>query len=159
MRESLACFSCCRNHGSIQCTYAVRHPSMPHVPFIMPSACHSTPHCQQMNAGLYILSLLSLTDAGQNEVRILHLSRDAIIASIHNVDEEGKETVFVAIIGMYGILKFPLPLSRHVPMPELSFRKSRGVDNIHSPVYKVFVFVFTDLSILEGNLLRNRGQK
>ena len=132
---------------------------MPHVPFIMTSACHSTPHCQQMNAGLYILSLLSLTDAGQNEVRILHLSRDAIIVSIHNVDEEGKETVFVAIIGMYGILKFPLPLSRHVPMPELSFRKSRGVDNIHSPVYKVFVFVFTDLSILEGNLLRNRGQK
>ena len=60
---------------------------MPHVPFIMPSACHSTPHCQQMNAGLYILSLLSLTDAGQNEVRILHLSRDAIIVSIHNVDE------------------------------------------------------------------------
>ena len=114
---------------------------MPHVPFIMPSACHSTPHCQQMNAGLYILSLLSLTDAGQNEVRILHLSRDAIIVSIHNVDEEEKETVFVAIIGMYGILKFPLPLSRHVPMPELSFRKSRGVDNIHSPV---FVFVFTE---------------
>ncbi|XP_045020407.1 odorant-binding protein-like [Bubalus bubalis] len=37
--------------------------------------------------------------AGQNEVRILHLSPDTIIASIHNVDEEGKETVFVAIIG------------------------------------------------------------
>ncbi|XP_055419779.1 odorant-binding protein-like isoform X1 [Bubalus kerabau] len=36
---------------------------------------------------------------GQNEVRILHLSRDAIIVSIHNVDEEEKETVFVAIIG------------------------------------------------------------
>ena len=60
---------------------------MPHVPFMMPSACHSTSHCQQMNTGLYILSLLSLTDAGENEVTILHLSPDAIIGSIHNVDE------------------------------------------------------------------------
>lgn len=112
-----------------------------------------------MNAGLYILSLLSLTDAGENEVTILHLSPDAIIGSIHNVDEEGKETDFVAILSMYGILKFPLLLSHHVSMPELSFRKSRGVDNIHYSVYKVFIFVFTDLSILEGNLLRNGGQK
>lgn len=132
---------------------------MPHVLFMMPSACHSTSHCQQMNTGLYILSLLSLTDAGENEVTILHLSPDAIIGSIHNVDEEGKETDFVAILSMYGILKFPLLLSCHVSMPELSFRKSRGVDNIHYSVYKVFIFVFTDLSILEGNLLRNGGQK
>ena len=132
---------------------------MPHVLFMMPSACHSTSHCQQMNAGLYILSLLSLTDTGENEVTILHLSPDAIIGSIHNVDEEGKETDLVGVLSMYGILKFPLLLSRHVSMPELSFRKSRGVDNIHYSVYKVFIFVFTDLSILEGNLLRNGGQK
>lgn len=132
---------------------------MPHVLFMMPSACHSTSHCQQMNTGLYILSLLSLTDAGENEVTILHLSPYTIIGSIHNVDEEGKETDLVGVLSMYGILKFPLLLSRHVSMPELSFRKSRGVDNIHYSVYKVFIFVFTDLSILEGNLLRNRGQK
>lgn len=103
--------------------------------------------------------LLSLTDVGENKVIILHLSADTIIGSIHNVDEEGKETELVGIIGMYGILKFPLALSCHVSMPELSFRKSRGVDNIHYSVYKLFVFMFTDLSILEGNLLRHRGQK
>ena len=103
--------------------------------------------------------LLSLTDVGENKVIILHLSADTIIGSIHNVDEEGKETELVGIIGMYGILKFPLPLSCHMFMPELSFRKSRGVVNIHYSVYKLFVFMFTDLSILEGNLLRHRGQK
>ena len=105
------------------------------------------------------MSLLSLTDAGQNEVSIVHLSRYAIIGYIHNVAEDGKETDLVGIIGMYGILNFPLPLSHHMSMSELSFRKSQGVDNIPSSVYKVFLFMFTDLSIMEGNLLRIRGQK
>ena len=75
------------------------------------------------------------------------------------MDEDGKETELVGILGMYSILKFPLPLSSHMFVPELSFRKSRGIDNIHYSVYKLFVFVFIDLSILEGNLLRYRGQK
>ncbi|MXQ95104.1 hypothetical protein E5288_WYG018542 [Bos mutus] len=37
--------------------------------------------------------------AGENEVTILHLSPDAIIGSIHNVDEEGKETDLVGVLG------------------------------------------------------------
>lgn len=45
--------------------------------------------------------LLSITDAGENQVIILHLSADTIIGSIHNVDEEGKETELVGILGMY----------------------------------------------------------
>ena len=105
------------------------------------------------------MSLLSLTDAGQNEVSILQLSLTHITGYVHNVAEDGKETDLVGILGMYGILNFPLPLSHHMSMSELSFRKSRGVDNIHYSVYKVFLFMFTDLSILEGNLLRIRGQK
>uniref|UniRef100_A0ABI0P2S9 Lipocalin/cytosolic fatty-acid binding domain-containing protein n=1 Tax=Bos taurus TaxID=9913 RepID=A0ABI0P2S9_BOVIN len=36
--------------------------------------------------------------AGENEVTILHLSPDAIIGSIHNVDEEGKETDLVGVL-------------------------------------------------------------
>ncbi|KAJ1057376.1 hypothetical protein K5549_022001 [Capra hircus] len=36
---------------------------------------------------------------GENKVIILHLSADTIIGSIHNVDEEGKETELVGIIG------------------------------------------------------------
>lgn len=106
-----------------------------------------------MRGGTYV-SLLSLTDAGQNELRILHLSVNAIIVYVHNVAEDGKETDLVGIIGMYGILNFPLLLSHHMSMSEISFRKSRGVGNIHYSLCKVFVFVFTDLSILEGNLIR-----
>ncbi|XP_052518771.1 odorant-binding protein-like [Budorcas taxicolor] len=37
--------------------------------------------------------------AGQNKVKILRLSLDTIIGSIHNVDEEGKETELVGILG------------------------------------------------------------
>ncbi|XP_043316031.1 odorant-binding protein-like [Cervus canadensis] len=37
--------------------------------------------------------------AGQNEVRILHLSDNAIIVYVHNVAEDGKETDLVGIIG------------------------------------------------------------
>lgn len=109
--------------------------------------------------GCTYVSLLSLTDAGQNEVRILHLSDNAIIVYVHNVAEDGKETDLVGIIGMYGILNFPLPLSHHMSMSELSFRKSRGVGNIHYSLCKVFVFMFTELCILQGKLLRIRGQK
>ncbi|XP_055294586.1 odorant-binding protein-like [Moschus berezovskii] len=37
--------------------------------------------------------------AGQNEVEILRFSLNTIIGHIHNVDEEGKETDMVALIG------------------------------------------------------------
>ncbi|XDC68496.1 hypothetical protein R6Z07M_019678 [Ovis aries] len=40
-----------------------------------------------------------ITYAGENQVIILHLSADTIIGSIHNVDEEGKETELVGILG------------------------------------------------------------
>ena len=49
-------------------------------------------------------SFLSLTDVGQNEVQILHVSKNSIIGHMRNVDEEGKETDLVGIIGTYGIV-------------------------------------------------------
>lgn len=85
------------------------------------------------------------------------MTQKAIIGYVHNVAKDGKETDLVGILGMYGILNFPLPLSHHMCMSELSFRKSPGVDNIHYSVYKVCIFMFTELRILVGNLPRNRG--
>ncbi|KAG5193248.1 hypothetical protein JEQ12_019609 [Ovis aries] len=45
------------------------------------------------------ISVYHITYAGENQVIILHLSADTIIGSIHNVDEEGKETELVGILG------------------------------------------------------------
>ncbi|KAF4027345.1 hypothetical protein G4228_018815 [Cervus hanglu yarkandensis] len=49
--------------------------------------------------GCTYVSLLSLTDAGQNKVRILQLSLTHIVGYVHNVAEDGKETDLVGIIG------------------------------------------------------------
>ena len=53
MREGLASSSCCCNHGSIQDTCGLRHTSVPHMPFVMPPACHNASNWQPMNTGLY----------------------------------------------------------------------------------------------------------
>ena len=37
------------------------------------------------------------------------------------------------------------------PLPVVSFRKPGGADNTHYSVYKICVFMFTELRILEGN--------
>lgn len=51
--------------------------------------------------------LFSLIDAGQNEGRPLHVSHNSVIGYVINVDEEGKETDLIGIIGM----RHPLWLS------------------------------------------------
>nr|XP_020726245.1 odorant-binding protein-like [Odocoileus virginianus texanus] len=43
--------------------------------------------------------LFSLTDAGQNEGRPLHVSHNSVIGYVINVDEEGNETDLIGIIG------------------------------------------------------------
>ena len=50
--------------------------------------------------GAVYIYLFSLTDAGQNEGRILHVSHNSVIGHLINVDEVGNETDLVGIIGM-----------------------------------------------------------
>ena len=72
-------------------------------------------------------SFLSLTDAGQNEVQILHVSENSIIRHMRNVDEEGKETDLVGIIGTYGIVTWR---REWLPTPGFLPGESRGQRNL-----------------------------
>uniref|UniRef100_A0A8D1MWI0 Lipocalin/cytosolic fatty-acid binding domain-containing protein n=1 Tax=Sus scrofa TaxID=9823 RepID=A0A8D1MWI0_PIG len=47
---------------------------------------------------MYILCL-SLTDAGKNELHFVHVSKNALILYNINVDEEGKKTMIMELIG------------------------------------------------------------
>uniref|UniRef100_A0A8C6E5X5 Lipocalin/cytosolic fatty-acid binding domain-containing protein n=1 Tax=Moschus moschiferus TaxID=68415 RepID=A0A8C6E5X5_MOSMO len=51
-----------------------------------------------LKKGSMYVSFLSHTDAGQNEVQILHVSKSSIIGHVKNVDEDGNETDVVGII-------------------------------------------------------------
>lgn len=45
--------------------------------------------------------ILSLTDAGKNELHFVHVSKNALILYNINVDEEGKKTMIMELIGVY----------------------------------------------------------
>ena len=61
------------------------------------------------------VSSLSVTDAGKNEFQILHVSNNALIGSIVNVDKNGKVTQITTLLGRCYILTiFPSPLSYNI---------------------------------------------
>lgn len=45
--------------------------------------------------------ILSLTDAGKNDIQILYASQNSLIVSVDNVDENGALTTLIVMFGKY----------------------------------------------------------
>lgn len=50
------------------------------------------------------MHILSLTDAGKNDLQILYASQNSFIMSIDNVDENGALTTLIVMFGRYDLL-------------------------------------------------------
>ena len=57
------------------------------------------------------MRILSLTDEGQNEFKVLSVSKTHLVAHNFNVDKQGKETELTGLFGVRDILLCPSPLS------------------------------------------------
>ncbi|KAI4549977.1 hypothetical protein MJT46_019126 [Ovis ammon polii x Ovis aries] len=82
-----------------------------------------------------------ITYAGQNKVKILRLSLDTIIGSIHNVDEDGKETELVGILETCKINLRPVKLSQCTLL-----MNSDMTPNDHTETLSTFPEIYTRCS-------------
>ena len=57
------------------------------------------------------MPVLSLTDEGQNEFKVISVSKTHLVAHNINVDEHGTRTELTGLFGMHDVLLFTVTLS------------------------------------------------
>ena len=105
--ENLACFTCCHNK-----TIAFSPPvvwdqdqyGMYGTCYTQNATIYSTDN--KLRQGRICVSFLSLTDEGKNVFEIVYPSRSFLVTHNINVDEHGKKTVVIGVLGSYDILLF-----------------------------------------------------